>query len=110
MNHFFESDQDELSFGDRIYVDFFNLYPDLQYHATLEHLKRVDAIAILEVEQEREGWRIEVEYSDIHFLVDTHFHGTSTLFCVEKGVQDEKSMLAFLGCFLPLMRDHWRAR
>ena len=108
MSYFFELDQDEILFQGRVYVDYFNLYPDLRFDTTLRHIERFDEMSVLKALQSSTGWNIEIKYSNLHFLLDTHFHGTSTLFCIEKGTRDKTSMLAFLGFFLPVIRDDWK--
>ncbi len=108
MASFFEVDRDEIPFNDRTYVDYFNLYPELRYSSALTHLESLDEMTVLASSQNNEGWQIAVKFDGLDFLLDTHYHGTSTLFCVSKGTADETRMLAFLGCFIPLLRDTWR--
>ena len=108
MSHFFETDTDEYEFRGITYVDYFNLYPNLSFAPTLAHLHSLDSVTVQDSVETSEGWRISVTFSNSPFLLDTHFHGTSTLFCCEKCVSDKTTMLAFLGCFLPTIRDDWR--
>ncbi len=108
MASFFELDRDEILYNGRSYLDYFNLYPNLSYTPTLAHLERLDEIAVLGSSQSRDGWQIAVMFDRLHFLLDTHYHGTSTLFCVANESPDDSRMLAFLGCFIPLLRDNWR--
>ena len=108
MASFFELDRDEILFNGRSYMDYFNLYPNLSYTPTLAHLESLEEIAVLGSSQSRDGWQIAVMFEGLHFLLDTHYHGTSTLFCVANAITDESRMLAFLGCFIPLLRDNWR--
>lgn len=105
--NFFETDHDEFAFGGKVYCDYFNLYPELHFDGALEHLRGLVEVTVLDSSQTSDGWQIAVRYGDVHFLVDTHFHGTSTLFCAEQGTTDETVMLAFLGLFLPVIRDNW---
>lgn len=107
MANFFEVDTDEYDFKGRTYVDYFNLYPNLWQEPTLEHLQSLDVVTVLDYLETESGWQIGVRFCDYLFLLDTHYHGTSTMFCFEKGFTDKKVMLAFLGCFLPVIRDDW---
>ena len=108
MCSFFERDQDEYEFQGKTYVDYFNLYPELCFNPTLDHLRALEAVAVLDALETSDGWQIAVSFCDYPFLLDTHYHGTSTMFCVEKGVTDKLAQLAFLGCFLPTVRDDWQ--
>lgn len=108
MDDFFEKDQDEFPFGNRVYVDFFNLYPALSLAPTIEHLSSLHAVTVVDYAETSEGWQIEARFCGMLFLLDTHYHGGATQFCVEKWKADHLTMLAFLGCFLPLLRDHWQ--
>ena len=107
MSDFFETDQDEHRFNGLTYVDYFNLYPNLWFTPTLAHLTTISEITVLNTSNASEGWQIAVNFCNLDFLLDTHFHGTSTMFCVERNVSDKTAMLAFLGCFLPTIRDDW---
>lgn len=107
MPQFFEQDRDEIVFRDTTYLDYFNLYPNLWFQPTLDHLKVLDAVDVIDSEENSEGWQIAVRFCGHSFLLDTHYHGTSTLFCADKRLKDETIMLAFLGCFLTLLRDDW---
>lgn len=107
MPSFFERDQDEIEFGGTTYLDYFNLYPNLKFEPTMNHLKNLCEVTVLESAQDSEGWQIAVKFGGSDFLLDTHFHGTSTLFCAAKCVSDKTTMLAFLGCFVPTIRDDW---
>ncbi|WP_145349775.1 hypothetical protein [Roseimaritima multifibrata] len=108
MPYFFEQDRDEIRDQGVIYLDFFNLYPELNFQPTVEHLERLSEAAVAGSTQTDDGWQVVVVFCDCKFLLDTHYHGTSTLFCAEKSVCDKTIMLAFLGCFLPSIRDHWK--
>jgi hypothetical protein len=108
MTNFFEKDSDEIVFRNRVFTDYFNLYPNLAFEAVLAHLQGLDWVVVVDTEEDSEGWQIHARFRVTHFLVSTHYHGTSTLFCVERGCRDEMQMLAFLGCFLPVLRDKWR--
>ena len=108
MASFFELDRDEILFSNRTYLDYFNLYPNLSFTSTLAHLESLDGIAVLDSSQSSDGWQIAVKFDGLHFLLDTRYHGTSTLFCVASEIDDDSRMLAFLGCFVPLLRDNWR--
>ncbi len=108
MASFFELDRDEIQFSGRTYLAYFNLYPNLLYASTLKHLESLDEITVIGSAQSRDGWQIAVTFDGLHFLLDTHYHGTSTLFCVGDEIIDDSRMLAFLGCFIPLLRDNWR--
>ena len=105
---FFERDQDEIAFNGKTYLDYFNLYPNLRFEPTLNHLRSIRDATVLASANDSDRWQIAVEFGGFDFLVDTHYHGTSTLFCAAKGVSDTTTMLAFLGCFIPTMRDGWR--
>jgi hypothetical protein len=107
MSNFFETDTDEIEFQGITYFDYFNLYPNLSFAPTLTHLQSLDTVTIQDSLETPEGWQIAVTFCDYPFLLDTHFHGTSTLFCCEECVSDKTAMLAFLGCFLPIIRDDW---
>ena len=107
MPNFFETDQDAYLFHGVTYVDYFGLYPNLWLTPTLDHLKTIDEIAVLNTASDSEGWQISVKFCKLDFLLDTHFHGGSTTFCAETSVADTTVMLAFLGCFLPTIRDDW---
>lgn len=107
MSNFFETDTDEYEFQGKTYVNYFNLYSNLWFKPTLEHIQSLEFVTIVDTAETTEGWQIAVTFCDHAFLLDTHFHGTSTMFCVEKGVSDRMVMLAFLGCFLPTIRDDW---
>lgn len=65
-------------------------------------------VTVLKTTNDSEGWQIAVKFRNLDFLLDTHFHGTSTMFCTEKSVSDKTAMLAFLGCFLPELRLPFR--
>ena len=104
---FFERHQDKIVFRHTTYLDYFNLYPKLRFQPTFDHLQRLNEMSILNFARDSEGWQIAVKFHDSNFLLDTHFHGTSTLFCAEQGVSDTTVMLAFLGCFIPTIRDDW---
>ena len=108
MASFFEIDRDEILFSERSYWDYFNLYPNLTYTSTLAHLQSLNETAVLGSSQSSDGWQMAVKFAGLHFLLDTHYHGTSTLFCVSNEITDDPRMLAFLGCFIPLLRDNWR--
>ena len=105
---FFERDQDEFVFRDKIYLDYFNLYPCLWFDSTYEHIQTLDEMTVLGTKNHSDGWQIAAKFCDFNFLLDTHYHGTSTMFCAEKCVSDNTAMLAFLGCFLPTIRDSWQ--
>ena len=110
MIEFFEDDQDEFPIGDRVYLDYFNLYPELKFEETVEHLNRLSKVNVHSRNQTIHGWQIEAEFMGIRFLLDTHYHGTSTQFCVENSdANEETAMLAFLGCFLSTIRDDWKS-
>lgn len=108
MSSFFETDREQFAFVGRTYQDYFSLYPNLWYKATLEHIQNLDEMEVVHCESETDGWRIAVRFRNTEFLLETHYHGTSTSFCVEDGNEDTLTMLAFLGCFLPVVRDSWR--
>ncbi|MBL8890853.1 MAG: hypothetical protein JNL67_12810 [Planctomycetaceae bacterium] len=107
MSSFFETDRDEFAFGGKIYQGYFNLYPNFSYKPTLRHIDSVSGLTVVGHNMHSDGWAIAVDFCNTSFLIDTHDHGTSTLFCVESGVNDQIVMLAFLGCFLPVLRDDW---
>ncbi|MEM8671781.1 MAG: hypothetical protein AAGG48_29960 [Planctomycetota bacterium] len=108
MTSFFETDRDEFVFDGRTYQDFFNLYPNLLYEPTLQHVLSLDDLKVLRCFEDSEDWRIAIEFQDIGFLLETQVGcGGATLFCVSDNQEDQLKMLAFLGCFLPLIRDSW---
>jgi hypothetical protein len=105
---FFERDPDEILFRGVTYLNYFNLYPNLSYAPTLKHLQDLTDVLVQTSANDSAGWQIAVKFCETDFLLDTHYHGTSTLFCSAKGVTDVTCMLAFLGCFSSTLRDHWR--
>lgn len=110
MIEFFEENHDEFLAGGKVYIDYFNLYPELKLEETVDYIDGISKITIGDRNQTSNGWQIEIEFMGIKFLLDTHFHGTSTLFCVEKSnAHEETIMLAFLGCFLHTIRDDWNS-
>ena len=96
-------------FRTRLTLDYFNLYPNLRFEPTLLQLESLDEVTVLDSATGSEGWQISVKFCAFDFLLDTHFHGTSTLFCAAKNVSDKTTMLAFLGCLMPTLRDDWRS-
>ena len=108
MASIFEKDRDEIHFQGGVYVDYFNLYPELNFDSVLKYLERVFEITVVETDSTSEGWQIQARFQGRDFLLDTHFHGTSTLFCSTLNETDDSVRLAFLGCFLPLVRDGWQ--
>lgn len=104
---FFERDRDEFVYCGITYLDYFNLYPNLWFEPTLKHLECLENVLVLGSDEDSEGWRIAARFCEINFLLSSHYHGSSTLFCVERGVTDIACMLAFLGCFAPTLRDDW---
>ncbi len=105
---FFEHDPDEIIFNGKTYLDYFNLFPNLHFEPTLELLNSLAAITVLNSAVDAHGWQIAVNFGGVDFLVDTTYHGTSTLFCVAKDAWGTANMLTFLGCFVSVLRDDWK--